>query len=225
VRVTGTAERERCSTGKSDPLDERLYPGLERQDRSILLLHANLIVLFLSLPLAAALYLLFLLLRSPGARSPELDANGVLLFGLLFVAGIIVHEVLHAAGWIVFGKLPISRVGFGFKLSTLTPYAHLREAVRARTYRIGILLPLLVLGVPPYVLGIFLDRQLIMIYGLFFVLAAGGDLLVLWLLRGISADAWVEDHPTKAGCWVYTRPPSAAEPRVLPHPPDRADDT
>jgi hypothetical protein len=29
---------------------------------------------------------------------------------------------------------------------------------------------------------------------------AGGDLLVLLLLRGVPANALVEDHPTRAGC-------------------------
>ena len=32
--------------------------------------------------------------------------------------------------------------------------------------------------------------------------AAGGDWLVLWLLRGVSPGAFVEDHPTRAGCYV-----------------------
>ncbi|MEJ2012656.1 MAG: metalloprotease family protein [Anaerolineales bacterium] len=154
------------------------------------------------------LYLLFLFLRTSSASVPEMKPTSVFIFMLLLITGIVLHEGLHAAGWLVFGKLPFSRVGFGFKLRTLTPYAHLQEPVQARTYRVGILLPLLVLGLPPYLLGIIFGRLAFMIYGLFFILAAGGDLLVLWLLRGLPADTWVEDHPTRAGCWVYRQPQS-----------------
>lgn len=131
----------------------------------------------------------------------------------LLIAGIVLHEGLHAIGWIVFGKLPFSRVRFGFKLRALTPYAHLRGPVQLKTYRIGILLPLLLLGLPPYLLGIILGRSAFMLYGLFFILAAGGDLLVLWLLRGLPENTWVEDHPTRAGCWVYSQPQSPAPAR------------
>jgi hypothetical protein len=38
--------------------------------------------------------------------------------------------------------------------------------------------------------------------GALFVLATGGDLLVLWVIRELPASALVEDHPTRAGCYV-----------------------
>jgi hypothetical protein len=35
-----------------------------------------------------------------------------------------------------------------------------------------------------------------------FVLAAGGDLLILLLVRNVGATCLVEDHPIRAGCYV-----------------------
>ena len=177
-------------------------PG-ESRDCSISLVRANVIVVAFSLPAAVSLYLLFLFLapRSSSAPTPVSPGNAV-LFGFLLIAGILLHELLHAAGWIVFGRQARRRVQFGFKLNTLTPYAHLQSSIPAGAYRMGVLLPLLMLGLPPYILGIFLAQRLITVYGLFFILAAGGDLLVLWLLRGVPAEALVQDHPTRAGCLV-----------------------
>jgi hypothetical protein len=177
--------------------------GEERRDCSISLARANLIVLLGSPPLAAAMYLLYVFLAPSLARLPEMDAGRWMLYLALLIAGITLHEVLHALGWIVAGRLPVSAAGFGFKLRTMTPYAHLRSPVPARTYRFGILLPLLILGLPPYLLGLLLGNQALMFYGMFFTLAAGGDLLVLWLLRGVPGTSLVEDHPSRAGCWVY----------------------
>jgi hypothetical protein len=37
---------------------------------------------------------------------------------------------------------------------------------------------------------------------LIFTLAAGGDALILWLLRGVPAGRLVRDHPSKPGCLV-----------------------
>lgn len=32
--------------------------------------------------------------------------------------------------------------------------------------------------------------------------SAGGDWLILWLIRNVKAGSLVEDHPSKAGCYV-----------------------
>ncbi len=173
-------------------------------DRSISLGRANLIVIVASLPVGISLYLFSLFIGRFSAVSPSIDAGKYLMFLALLVFGITFHEVLHALGWILAGRLPAARVGFGFKLRTLSPYAHLRGPVAARIYRIGVLLPLVTLGLVPYLAGILLQDRLVTIYGLFFILAAGGDVLVLWLLRGVPGESLVEDHPTRAGCLVHS---------------------
>jgi hypothetical protein len=177
---------------------------IERNDRSISLGLANLIVVLASIPIGVGLYLLYSILGGRSTLTPEVEARGLIVFLASLIAGITLHEVLHALGWIIAGRLPVRRVGFGFKLRTLSPYAHLRGTVPARIYRVGVLLPLLALGLAPYLLGILFDQQLVMIYGLFFILAAGGDLLVLWLLRGVPGETMVEDHPSRAGCVVHS---------------------
>ena len=39
----------------------------------------------------------------------------------------------------------------------------------------------------------------ILTFGLFFILAAGGDILILWLLRNVKSSSFVQDHPTRVG--------------------------
>lgn len=184
-------------------MNSRPAEAPSERDCSIPLGRANLLVIVLSVPVAALLYLLFLLLQPTLPVEARLSAGDLLVLLTFFVAGITGHELLHALGWILAGRLPPRRVAFGFKLKALAPYAHLNGPVPARAYRIGIVLPLLVLGVPPYVLGIGLADMRLMLFGLFFTLAAGGDLLVLWLLRGVPPEAMVEDHPSRAGCIAY----------------------
>ena len=66
-------------------------------------------------------------------------------------------------------------------------------------------MPGLVVGLLPSLVGIATGNGWIMLFGLFFTFAAGGDLLVLWLIRKVDAKVLVEDHPTNAGCYVYER--------------------
>jgi hypothetical protein len=39
-------------------------------------------------------------------------------------------------------------------------------------------------------------------FSLIHTAAAGGDWLILWLIRGVKAGSLVEDHPSNAGCYV-----------------------
>ncbi len=72
----------------------------------------------------------------------------------------------------------------------------------AKPYRIGAVMPLILLGILPSLYAIAEGQAGLIAFGLFFTFAAGGDMLILWLLRDIPANALVEDHPTRAGCYV-----------------------
>lgn len=125
-------------------------------------------------------------------------------FLLLFVGGVVVHEALHGIAWRWAGAAPGS-VRFGFQWKTLTPYAHSTAAMTARAYRIGAVTPGFVLGLVPALVGLVLGWGATFWFGLLFTLAAGGDALILWLLRGVSGDRLVEDHPSKPGCLVLPK--------------------
>ncbi len=58
------------------------------------------------------------------------------------------------------------------------------------------------LGILPAAAGLVTGNPWVMFFGIFFLLAASGDAVILWLLRGVPANALVEDHPTRAGCYV-----------------------
>lgn len=179
-----------------------------RRELTVSMLAANayaLITGFLPALLLPALYALFW--GSEGVqrgldRLFDFEGGQMVLLLLLLIPGTVVHELLHAAGWIYFGKVGRDAIRFGFQWKTLTPYAHCRVPLPASAYRAGTLLPGLVLGVIPGLAGVLLGNFFLVVFGFVFTFAAGGDVLILWLLRGVSPQAMVEDHPTKAGCYV-----------------------
>jgi hypothetical protein len=63
-------------------------------------------------------------------------------------------------------------------------------------------MPLLALGMAPYLLGLAFAEARLAAFGIVFTFVAGGDLAILWLLRGVARDAWVQDHSSRAGCLV-----------------------
>jgi len=174
----------------------------EGKDHSISLARANVYTLAISLPLVGLMLAAYLLLTTEDTRVPGMSLGGGLLFFVLIIAGILVHEGIHKLAWAAFGRLPLSRIRFGFQASTLTPYAHALDPMPARAYRLGALMPALILGAIPFLAGTAIGSLALALYGMIFVFAAGGDLLILWLIRRVDPRALVLDHPSRAGCIV-----------------------
>jgi len=185
-----------------------LTTGLEitnnpTEDRSVSLARANALSLAFSLPLAAVLWIAYAWLHPDVSVAAQLGNLPALLSLLAAVAAAVpLHEAIHALGWSLFGRVPLRRVRFGIAARTLNPYAHLPDAIPARAYRWGTALPGLTLGLLPYLAALAAGSAWWMLFGLTLTLAAGGDLLVLWLLRGVEPQALVLDHPSRAGCLV-----------------------
>ncbi|NUN68589.1 MAG: DUF3267 domain-containing protein [Bacteroidetes bacterium] len=139
--------------------------------------------------------------------APVKEAADILLpwyFFPLFIAGIVVHELIHGLSWMLAGKLSFRQMRFGFQWKSLTPYAHCTVPLPKSAYVFGTLMPALVLGVMPFLLSLVNANGWVLIFGVLFTFAAIGDFLIVWMIRRVPWDAMVEDHPENAGCIVHT---------------------
>lgn len=162
-------------------------------------------------PLSLVVWGLFLLIQS-GRQSGVSEGfsfstptQALLQIGLLLVClvvGIVLHELIHALTWKLAAGLSWSTIKFGIDPKTFSPYAHCMVPMPAGPYRLGAAMPGLVTGVFPALLGILIGNVGLTFFGYLFILAATGDWLVLWLIREVKPGVLVEDHPTRAGCFV-----------------------
>lgn len=170
-----------------------------KRDLSISMARANIVVMFVSIPVAVLQFALFAIVH--GLKKMETTWSFVLLLAVIFL-GVVVHELIHGLAWVIFGRKSFSAIKFGFQWKTLTPYAHLKEPVEVNSYRMGAFMPGFILGILTYIFSLMLGNGNLFWFGLIHTVAAGGDWLILWLIRNIRAGSQVEDHPTNAGCYV-----------------------
>jgi hypothetical protein len=178
-------------------------PAVAEEDCSVSMLAANLLVVVSAAPAVA------LLAWAYASRwgGPSL-ARGVyaLLEPTVFLAsvvpGVLAHELIHALAWSISARRPLSAIRIGFNWRGMSPYAHPRDPIPVGPYRVGAIMPALLLGFLPAAIAIVLGRPVLMAWSLLFVLTAGGDLVVLWLIRRVPANRLVQDHATRAGCRV-----------------------
>ena len=114
---------------------------------------------------------------------PTVLTRGLVFTGVMLVL-IALHEVIH--------------------LRTLTPYVHISGPMSLREYRLVTVLPFITLGFVPLLISLVVRSGTLFFYSTWMIVAALGDLLVLYLLRKDDPDTQVIDHPSRAGCTIVS---------------------
>lgn len=160
-----------------------------------------------SLPFGIVAIMEFIVFVSLWGFEPVKSAGTILLpwyFLPIFFAGIVVHEAIHAASWMLAAGLPFRKMKFGFQIKSFTPYAHCTVPISKRSYFFGTIMPAVLLGFLPFGISLANGSGWLLIVGVLFTFAAIGDFLILWLIRAVPWSTMVEDHPENAGCFVYS---------------------
>jgi hypothetical protein len=182
--------------------------GYKRNDLTISIVKANLFVMLLAIPVIAIGVLLFIWKNPIALLRPT--STGSLLFIILFLVLIVAHELIHGLTWSVFAEHHFKDIDFGFMKEYLTPYCTCATPLTKRHYIWGALMPCIVLGIIPAVLGILLGSGLLFWIGIFMTLSAGGDIMIVWKVMRYkkqegSEEILIYDHPTQAGSVIFEK--------------------
>ena len=144
-----------------------------------------------------------------GLTPPRLPVGqpivAILGFVGLLLAGLLLREGVHLAAYYVIGRVPRGAARLGGTGAGLTPRVRCAVLLPARAYRAILLAPGVLLGVVPGIAGIVVGSWLLIIWALWMLVAAGGDLAALWAMRGLPAAMPVRAHPARPGCEFFTR--------------------
>ncbi len=127
----------------------------------------------------------------------------VLLYFVVLIAGMVVHELVHGITWAHYCKNGWRSISFGVIWKYLMPYCHCSEPLSVPHYRIGALMPLYVVGILPLIVSPFINSIPLCFFGILFITGAVGDLMVVWRLRKENPRNMVMDHPSEPGYFVY----------------------
>ncbi|MGE5456902.1 MAG: DUF3267 domain-containing protein [Methanococcaceae archaeon] len=192
-------------------------PGNYKKEKlSINLLWANLSGILISFPVFLAMGLPFYLIwrddftisslkKMMNGISPDIIPVYAMLFFLLLITGIILHELIHGIIWSVFAEGGFKSIKFGVVWKLLTPYCHCKQPLKVRHYLFGALMPALALGIVPGIISIIIGNLLMLIFGIIFTIASAGDFIIINLLMKENMDDLVEDHPSETGCYIYRK--------------------
>ena len=185
----------------------------KRERLTVDLVWANIFAFIILIPILLIFGLPYYLIWSSNMDFKNLTASivpqdivygGLFIIGIL-ILGIIVHELIHGITWARFAENGFKSIKFGVLWKMLTPYCHCKEPLTVRQYTIGAIAPAIILGFLPAIIAILTGNLGLLIFGIFFTMAAGGDFLVINMIRKENKDDLVQDHPSEAGCYIYRK--------------------
>lgn len=129
----------------------------------------------------------------------------VLLAYVVMALGVVLHEFIHALSFVGFTQGGWKSIKFGILKETFTPYCHCKEPLKVKHYIFGALTPAVVLGIIPVIAAMAIGNVWMLLFGMFFTAAAGGDFMIVDLIRKEKKDDYVQDHPSEAGCFIFRK--------------------
>ena len=124
---------------------------------------------------------------------------------LLFLLGIVFHELVHGFFFARYAQKGFKSVKFGIMWKYLAPYAHCKEPLKIKHYIVALLAPLFFVGIIPGIIGIILGNFMLTTFGIVLSACAAGDLMIYSLIKKENPEDYVQDHPTEAGYFIFRK--------------------
>lgn len=129
------------------------------------------------------------------------------LFFVLMYIGFIVHRLLHALGYFLFGHLTRPDIVLQSNSKILIPFVNFRLPIGLSSHRRAILFPGVVLGIIPILAGLVFNMFLVLLWGVIQLVASIGDFTLAWKIRrlsfrAVSREISIIGHPAKTGSYI-----------------------
>lgn len=187
--------------------EEMTAKGYTRVDLTVGIVKANIFALALMIPLLVVGVGLYVLYNREFGRMPQ-GFGPFVIFMMVLLVLVVVHELIHGITWSFFTPNHFKDIEFGFMKEYLTPYCTCNVTLSKWHHLCGTLMPLILLGIVPMVIGILTGNFGMLLMGVVMADAAGGDIMIAWKIlthKSNAKESVYIDHPTQAGIVVFER--------------------
>ena len=123
---------------------------------------------------------------------------------LSILAAVLLHEAIHGVLFALFAPHGFRSVTFGISMNMGSIYCHCRDPLKVKHYRCAGIAPLLLLGLVPYITGLFTGVTWFKTFGLLLTIGGFGDLLIYIKLLKFDKNLIILDHPEKLGFIIHS---------------------
>ena len=177
----------------------------EKEEVKINVVWANVFAIIMIIPVIIIFGIPYVFIWKETLVNDIVASSYSLRFWLALIGGIILHELIHGSFWAIFTKEGFKSIKFGIMPASklFSPYCHCKEPLKLNHYRLGAIMPLMILGIIPTIISICIGSLFLFALGIIFITAAGGDILLFQKTLKESKDSLIFDHPSDVGYDIY----------------------
>jgi len=168
--------------------DEKIIMSSKKVN--VLALLFSLGMLVICLPLFYVLY---------GKESLNTQMYPFLFKIIVLILGIFIHEGIHGLFFSIYNADGFKGIKFGFSLKKMVAYCHCKNAIKIYQTQIVLIMPFIILGVLPLVIGFIFNNFFWVIFGIVYCAASIGDLLIFFKLIRKNRNLFFKDSTTYCG--------------------------
>jgi hypothetical protein len=124
---------------------------------------------------------------------------------LIFTVGFLFHELLHFLTWHFLSKIPFQDFRIGMRWNSFTPIIACQRPMPLFVFRVGLIMPFLVMGLVPMGLAFYLKNTWFLFSAVIFMAWASADILTFLLLWNSPKNSFVEMHRSRLGCILFNK--------------------
>ena len=150
-----------------------------------------------ALPFVVIIGLLYRFLLIERAHLSEVGGlSFYIMFIVIIVISVVIHELLHGIGWAISSGKGWSVVHFN--INAMMPSCACKAALKKKQYLIGVLTPFVILGLGSVLFVYVYPGTVSLLTLIVNFIAAGADLIIASNVLK-EHDSLIADHPTEAG--------------------------
>lgn len=133
--------------------------------------------------------------------------SAILYFIIGYTVLIVLHELFHLIGFLLFGKVSFDSLKYGLNLKLGIAYATTSTPLPSSAMRKALLLPFWTTAVLPTLIGFWMKDQVLVLLGAMLAAGAAGDFIMYRELLKEKKDIWVLDDPELPRLHLYDSKP------------------
>lgn len=177
--------------------------GYREKDVTIPSGKAMVLGVLYALPFIISLGLLYRFILIERAHLSEIGGlSFYIMFIVIIAVSVVLHELLHGIGWAISSGKGWKVVRFN--INAMMPSCACKVALKKKSYLIGVLAPLAVLGLGSILFVFVYPGTVSLLAMMVNFIAAGADLLIAFNVLK-EGNCLIVDHPTEAGYIAFCK--------------------
>jgi len=124
--------------------------------------------------------------------------------GIVFIGGVILHEIIHAIFFALFCKNKFKSVKISMRLHKGYAHCECKEILPTNQFAIGLLMPAILTGIIPSIISLFTGSFDLLFFSMIFLGMSGSDLLVFKRIAKDIKGSWFgEDLVNHEVLYIY----------------------